>query len=82
LIAWKQTAEFGRHTDLSFNNPDWMKLAAAFDWGGHYVENSADLVDTLQNAFSENGPSLVVVQIDYSENMKLTERLGNIACPI
>jgi acetolactate synthase-1/2/3 large subunit len=82
LIAWKQTAEFGRHTDLSFDNPDWLKLASAFRWGGHYVENSADLANTLQDAFDEEGPSLVVIQIDYTENMKLTERLGNIACPI
>ena len=82
LIAWKQTAEFGRHTDLSFDNPDWLKLASAFHWGGHYVENSADLANTLQDAFDEEGPSLVVIQVDYTENMKLTERLGNIACPI
>ena len=82
LIAWKQTAEFGKHTDLSFGNPHWMQLAGAFGWGGHMVNNSVDLQDTLRNAFAEQGPSLVVVSIDYAENMKLTERLGNIACPI
>ena len=26
LIAWKQHNEFGKHTDLSFGNPDWLKL--------------------------------------------------------
>jgi acetolactate synthase-1/2/3 large subunit len=82
LIAWKQQGEFGRHTDLSFGNPDWMKLADAFDWYGHYVENSADLAATLRRALDESGPSLVVVPIDYRENMLLTERLGNIVCPI
>ena len=82
LIAWKQENEFGRHTDLSFNNPDWLKLADSFGWHGHSVENSRDLVDTLEQAFAEEGPSLVVVPIDYRENMILTERLGNIACPI
>ena len=30
LIAWKQQNEFGRHTDLSFSNPDWMQLARGF----------------------------------------------------
>ena len=82
LIAWKQQAEFGKHTDLAFNSPDWMQLAAAFGWGGHVVTDSADLVDSLEVAFNEQGPSLVVVPIDYRENMKLTTRLGNIACPI
>ena len=82
LIAWKQQNEFGKHTDLSFNNPDWLKLAEAFDWHGHKVENSKDLLNTLEKAFNEEGPSLVVIPIDYRENMILTERLGNIACPI
>ena len=82
LIAWKQEGEFGRHTDLSFGNPDWMKLADAFGWHGHHVENSAGLAATLGQALHESGPSLVVVAIDYRENMLLSERLGNIVCPI
>ena len=82
LIAWKQSNQFGRHTDLSFGNPDWIKLADSFGWNGHRVENSRDLQSALENAFSEAGPSLVVVPIDYSENEKLTKRLGEIVCPI
>jgi thiamine pyrophosphate-dependent acetolactate synthase large subunit-like protein len=27
-------------------------------------------------------PALVVVPIDYAENMKLSNRLGNLVCPI
>lgn len=82
LIAWKQQTQFGQHTDLSFGNPDWLKLASAFGWKGHVVDKSTDLALTLEKAFNERGPSLVVIPIDYSENMKLTERLGDIACPI
>ena len=82
LIAWKQESEFGHHTDLAFGNPDWMKLADAFGWHGHHVLNSADLAAALRQALDEKGPSLVVVPIDYRENMLLTERLGNIVCPI
>ena len=82
LIAWKQQSHFGKHTELSFGNPDWKQLAAAFGWNGHYVESSKDLMATLDTAFEEFGPSLIVVPIDYEENMKLTERLGDIACPI
>lgn len=82
LIAWKQENEFGKHTDLAFGNPNWLQLAEAFGWHGHYVKESAKLQDTLESAFNEEGPSLVVVPIDYSENMKLTKRLGEITCPI
>jgi len=82
LIAWKQQTQFGTHTDLSFNNPDWLKLADSFGWHGHFVKNSKDLASVLEQAFNEPGPSLIVVPIDYRENMKLTERLGDIVCPI
>jgi len=82
LIAWKQQNEFGRHTDLSFGNPDFLKLADAFGWAGYRVEKSRELAGTLERAFGDERPALVVIPIDYRENVKLTERLGNIVCPI
>ena len=78
LIAWKQEIHFGRHTDLAFGNPDWKLLAQAFGWHGHYVANSKDLKSTLDKAFEEQGPSLVVIPIDYRENFLLTKKLGEI----
>jgi len=82
LIAWKQETHFGRHTELSFGNPDWILLAKSFGWNGHYVENAVDLAGTLEAAFDEKGPSLVVIPIDYRENPLLTKKLGEITCPI
>ena len=82
LIAWKQDNEFGHHTPLAFGNPDFMKLAEAFGWDGFYCDQSKDLKGVLEQAFACDGPALVVVPIDYRENALLTERLGNIVCPI
>ncbi len=82
LISWKQETEFGRHTALSFGNPDFGKLAEAFGWQGVRVERSADLRPALEKAFAASGPVLMTLPIDYRENLKLTERLGTIACPI
>ena len=82
LIAWKQEGQFGRHTDLAFGNPDWELLAKAFGWHGHFVRNAADLKDELEAAFNEQGPSLVVIPIDYRENQLLTKKLGEIQCVI
>ncbi len=82
LIEWKQQNEFGRHVDLGFGNPDFVALARAFGWAGHRLDRSRDLRDLLERAFSEPGPSLIVIPIDYRENALLTERLGDIACPI
>jgi acetolactate synthase-1/2/3 large subunit len=82
LIAWKQEGHFGRHTDLAFGNPDWEQLAESFGWHGHYVRDAADLEDSLGAAFNEQGPSLVVIPIDYRENQLLTKKLGEIQCAI
>ena len=82
LIAWKQTNQFGYHTDLQFGNPDWLLLAQSFGWNGYKVSDSSELLSVLENAFLNDGPSLVVVPIDYSENLRLTERLGEIVCPL
>ena len=81
LISWKQEGEFGRHTDLAFGNPDWMQLAAAFGWHGQYVDQASAFKQTLENAFLQPGPSLVVAPVDYRENILLTERLGEITQP-
>jgi acetolactate synthase-1/2/3 large subunit len=82
LIAWKQENEFQRHTDLSFSNPDWLQLAASFGWNGHRCSDSQALANTLEQAFEEPGPSLVVIPIDYRENALLTKKLGEITATI
>ncbi|MBI1311823.1 acetolactate synthase large subunit [bacterium] len=82
LIAWKQDNHFGRHTDLSFGNPDFVKLAESFGWNGYRCENSADLRATLEESFQADGPSLVVIPIDYAENSLLTRRMGELTASI
>ena len=76
LIKWKQQDHFDRHSNLGFTNPDWRLLARSFGWNGHTVSRSKDLAETLEAAFREEGPSLVVVPIDYRENLALTRRMG------
>ena len=82
LIAWKQKASFGKCVDLKFDNPNFVGLAESFGWKGIQVKNSAGVAPALAEAFAQDGPTLIAVPIDYDENMKLSERLGNIACPI
>ena len=82
LIAWKQFNQFGKHTDLSFGNPDFVALANAFGWNGYRCEDSAKLQETLETSFRTEGPSLVVIPIDYSENNKLTQRMGELTASI
>ncbi len=78
LIEWKQDTTYGTHTDLSFGNPKWNLLAESFDWAFDYVDKSTELLATIENALATDGPSLIVVPIDYRENAILTRRLGEI----
>ncbi|HAK52378.1 MAG TPA: acetolactate synthase large subunit [Gammaproteobacteria bacterium] len=82
LISWKQDNAYGRHTDLSFGNPDWQTLAKSFGWHAHICDDSNKLKQTLSSALNEEGPSLVVIPIDYRENQLLSEKLGEINQPI
>ncbi len=82
LIKWHQERRFGRTGNISFNNPDFVKYAESFGAKGYRVEKAEDLLPTLQQAFADNTVVVVDVPVDYSENMKLTEKLGKLVCPI
>jgi acetolactate synthase-1/2/3 large subunit len=75
LIEWKQQLEFGHNTDVSFGNPDFVKLAESFNCAGYFVKNARDLGATLEEAFSQSCPAVVAVPIDYRENERLQEQL-------
>tara|TARA_B100000315_G_C14574745_1_gene587365 strand:- start:2475 stop:2897 length:423 start_codon:yes stop_codon:yes gene_type:complete len=83
LIKWKQQDGFnGKHSDLAFGNPDFAKLAEAYGMWGREITAPGQLVSTLEEAFQQGGPALIAVPVDYSENTKLTARLGEIEIPI
>ena len=83
LIKWKQQNGFdGKHSDLAFTNPDFEALASSFGMWGKKVSSTDQIIPLLEEAFSQEGPALISVPVDYSENMKLSERLGQVSVPI
>ena len=79
LIKWKQQSHFdGRHSDLAFNNPDFELLAKSFGAWGRTLTGAGQLPDALDEAFGQPGPALLAVPVDYGENVKLSQRLGNL----
>ncbi len=46
------------------------------------IESASELEPALKEAFKSNVPVVIDVPVDYSENMKLTERMGRLICPI
>ncbi len=82
LIKWHQERRFGHSNNIDFNNPDFVKYADSFGAKGYRVESAEDLIPTLEKAFADNTVVIVDVAVDYSENMKLTEKLGDLVCPV
>lgn len=82
LIKWHQLRRFGRDTNISFSNPDFVKYAESFGAKGYRIEKAEDLILTIKKAKDDNTVVIIDCPVDYSENMKLTEKLGNLVCPI
>ncbi len=81
LIEWKQKNQFGRTSNVHFNNPDFVKYAESFGAKGYRIEQAEDLLPTLEKALSDEVVSIIDCPVDYSENLKLTEKLGALVCP-
>ena len=79
LIDWKQRNQFGRPFGVEFGNPDFVAYAESFGIAGFRPSSAADLFPVLERALAVDGPSLVEVPIDYAENLRLTERLGELS---
>jgi acetolactate synthase-1/2/3 large subunit len=77
MIRWKQAVDRFADFGMTFNNPDFVLYAQSYGATGHRIAALADLVPTLEAAFTAGGVHLVVVPIDYSENTRvLVEELG------
>jgi acetolactate synthase-1/2/3 large subunit len=76
LIKWKMDLELGHHRDVDFGNPDFVKYAESFGAKGYQIKAAADLLPTLRKALAEDGVSIIACPVDYSENIKLTDKLG------
>src|SRR4029079_6496127 len=72
-IVWKQDKKFGRHFGVDFTNPDFVQLAEAFGMSAWVVYNTSDVGPTLRRALDQELPSLVVLPIDYSIDVAISQ---------
>lgn len=78
LIKWHQQRRFGRTGFIDFDNPDFVKYVEAFGAKGYRVSAAEQLAPTLKQAFADDTVVVIDVPVDYSENMRLTEKLGKL----
>jgi acetolactate synthase-1/2/3 large subunit len=82
LIEWKQMNKFGHPFATRFGNPDWVKLAESYGAVGIRVQKDDSLQEVLRQALKSDKPVVIDCPVDYSENIELTKRLGQLVCPI
>jgi acetolactate synthase-1/2/3 large subunit len=82
LIKWKMELEMHRFSNVDFGNPDFVKYAESFGARGYFIENTDELLPTLQHALGQDTVSVIACPVDYSENTKLTDKLGHLTQPI
>jgi acetolactate synthase I/II/III large subunit len=75
-IVWKQDNKFGEHFGVDFTNPDFVKLAEAFGLPGWRCESVGDFRTHLRHALTLDVPSVIVLPIDYSMDVRISEELG------
>jgi acetolactate synthase-1/2/3 large subunit len=82
LIEWHQIRHFNRATSIDFINPDFVKFAESFGAKGYRVESAESLTSVLEEALNDGTVSIIDCPVDYSENMKLTEKLEGLTSPL
>jgi acetolactate synthase I/II/III large subunit len=75
-IVWKQDKKFGSHFGTDFTNPDFVKLAEGFGIPGWRCGSADEFGERLAHALTLDVPSLIVLPIDYSIDVAISEELG------
>lgn len=79
LIKWKQEMSYQKTSHVELENPDLVALSKAFGCHSERIESVDQLMPALHASFErKDKPTVLIVPVDYNENMKLTEHLGEI----
>lgn len=82
LIEWKQMNAYGKSTFVNFTNPDFVKLAESMGLIGYRIEATEDFVPTLKMAFEQDVPVVIDCPVDYRENLRFSQKAGELTCSI
>jgi len=81
LIGWKMDPELGRHVEVGFSNPDFVAFAESFGARGYRVEAAGDLLLMLEETLTADTVSVITCPVDHTENLRLTDALGELSGP-
>jgi acetolactate synthase-1/2/3 large subunit len=75
MVAVQERIKYGRTAGVEFGPVDYVKYAEACGAKGLTISKSSEIGSMLRQAFELQGPVLVAVNVDYSENAVQFEQL-------
>lgn len=82
LIEWKQENQMGRSSFIKFGNPDFVKFAESMGLKGYRIESTSEFIPTLKTALAQDVPAVIDCRVDYRENLRFTQKAGELSCAI
>lgn len=73
MVKQQQLLKYKRIVGVNFGHVDIVKYAESFGAAGFRINHADEIVGVLKKALAMEGPVLVEVPIDYSDNHKLFE---------
>ncbi|MGE6554092.1 acetolactate synthase AlsS [Exiguobacterium artemiae] len=71
MVAFQQEMKYNRKSGTSFGEVDLVKYAESFGAKGLRVNHPSELISVMEEAWKTDGPVIVDVPIDYSDNITL-----------
>ncbi|WP_050611256.1 acetolactate synthase AlsS [Ligilactobacillus agilis] len=75
MVKFQEEMKYGQSAAVKFGPVDFVKYAESFGAKGLRVNKAADLEKVLDEAFAINGPVIVDVPVDYSDNQELGKQI-------
>ena len=75
MVKCQEEMKYGESAAVQFGPVDFVKYAESFGATGLRVEKAADLGKVLDQAFATEGPVIVDIPVDYSDNKLLGQAL-------
>lgn len=75
MVKFQEEAKYGRNSGVNIGTVDFAKYAESFGAQGIHVDSAAELTGALEKAFATEGPSVIDIPVDYSDNIKLLSTL-------
>ncbi len=75
MVKFQEEKKYGRDAGVDFGPVDFVQYAESFGARGLRVDQPEDLQRVLAEAFATEGPVVVDIPVDYSDNSKLADNL-------